>query len=184
MGSRRLAFALVVCGALVWVYGLTALCAYFFKPLFPKKGGAVVLIFLSAFMGSLYLLLLSFVSPLLVMETSFLILLTPLCCIGSGIGSRPVSPDPGDALFRVLQDALALGGVILALALIREPIGFASLSLPGGSRGVIEVFSAEGGDFFPVRIVSLSAGAFFLLGYGVALFHRFRDRDTRSGGDA
>ncbi|MDR3167534.1 MAG: hypothetical protein LBT93_06285 [Treponema sp.] len=182
MGSSRTAFALVVCGALLWVYGLSALGAYFFKPLFPRRGKIIILIFLSSFMASLYLLLLSLVNPLLVMGTSFLILLTPICCMGSGILFRLNSPDPAELLSRALLEALTLGGLILALALIREPIGFAALSLPGGIHGIIEIFNVEEGDFFPVRIISISAGGFFLLGYGLALFYRFRDQDTQAGG--
>ncbi|MDR2101420.1 MAG: hypothetical protein LBP43_02500 [Treponema sp.] len=194
MASNRVAFALVVCGALLWVYGLSALCACFFKPLFPKKGKIIILIFLSAFMANLYLLLLSLASPLLVLGTGFLILLTPICCIGSGVlfrpadlhpadfhpaDLRPADSHPAEFLSRALLEALTLGGLILALALIREPIGFAALSLPGGIRGIIEIYSAEGEGFFPVRIISVSAGGFFLLGYGVALFYRFRGQDPR-----
>jgi Na+-transporting NADH:ubiquinone oxidoreductase subunit NqrD len=182
LASNRVAYALVVCGALLWVYGLSALCACFFRPLFPKRGEKIILIFLSAFMGSLYLLLLSFINPMLVMGTTFVILLTPLCCIASGIVFPLTSSDPGEVFFRALLEALILGGLILALALIREPIGFASLSLPGGIRGIVEVFGAEGEGFFPVRVISVSAGAFFLLGYGVAFFRRFRGQDTPSEG--
>jgi hypothetical protein len=178
MASNRVAYALVVCGALFWVYGLSALSAFFFKPLFPKKGETIILVFLSAFAGSLYLLLLSLLNPLLAMGTSFVILFTPLCCIASGIGSPLTSSDPGEVLSRALLDALILGGLILALALIREPIGFAALSLPGGVRGIVEVFGAGEEGFFPVRIISVSAGVFFLLGYGVAVFYRFRAQDT------
>jgi hypothetical protein len=178
MASNRVAYALAVCGALLWVYGLSTLCACFFKPIFPKRGEKIILIFLSAFTGSLYLLLLFFMNPMLAMGTTFVILLTPLCCIASGIVFPLRSSDPGEVFFRALLEALILGGLILALALIREPIGFASLSLPGGIRGIVEVFGPEDEGFFPVRIVSVSAGAFFLLGYGIAFFYRFRGQDT------
>jgi hypothetical protein len=174
MASNRLAFALVVSGALVWVYVLSTCCAHFFKAWFPQRGKPIIMIFVSAFSGSLYLLLLFLISPILAMGTSFLILLTLPCCIGSGVVFRLVSADPVEALLRALWEALALGGLILALALIREPLGFAALSLPGGVRGIVEIFSAEGEGFFPIRIVSASSGALLLLGYGVALFHRWR----------
>jgi subtilisin family serine protease len=180
MASSRLAFALVVCGALVWVYGLSTGCAHFLKPWFPRRGKYITLIFLSAFSGSLYLLLLFLVNPMLAMGTAFLILLAPPCCIGSGVVFRFDSAEPAEALFRAFWEALALGGLILALALIREPLGFAALSLPGGVRGIVEIFNAEGEGFFPVRIISASSGGLLLLGYAAALFYRQRSRYVNS----
>jgi hypothetical protein len=180
MASNRFAFALVVSGALVWVYGLSACCAHFLKAWFPRRGKHIIMIFVSAFSCSLYLLLLFLINPVLAMGTAFLILFTLPCCTGSGIVVRFLSADPVEALLRALWEALTLGGLILALALIREPLGFASLSLPGGVRGIVEIFKAEGEGFFPVRIISMSSGGLLLLGYGIALFHRRRSRYIHS----
>jgi hypothetical protein len=140
------------------------------------------LIFFTALLGNIYLLLLFLISPLLAMGTSFLILLIPPCCIGSGILSRFDSLNPAEALVHTLLEALTLGGLIVALALIREPLGFAALSLPGRGEGIVEVFYAEGEGFFPVRILSASAGALLLLGYGVALFRHIGIKYVRFQG--
>ncbi|MDR2102682.1 MAG: hypothetical protein LBP42_01115 [Treponema sp.] len=177
--SNCLAFALVVCGALLWVYGLSVLGLRFLSPWFPQRGEKLILIFFTALLGNIYLLLLFLISPLLAMGTSLWILLIPPCCFGSGVLSRFSALDPAEALIRALLEALALGGLIIALALIREPLGFAALSLPGREGGIIEVFSAEKEGFFPVRIISVSAGAFLLLGYGVALFRHIGSQYVR-----
>jgi hypothetical protein len=173
MASSRTAFAFIALGVLVWVYGLTALVCCFARPFFPKKGKNLIVVFLSALFSSLYLLVLTLTSPFLAIETALIIALAPVSCIGSEVVDRVKAPA---RLLRVVFEALALGGLILALALIREPLGYGSLSLPGGTRGIIELFSGSGELFSPVRITSGAAGALLLLGYGIALFRHFRSR--------
>ncbi|MDR1108036.1 MAG: hypothetical protein LBL19_03270 [Spirochaetaceae bacterium] len=176
IASGRTAFALIALGALLWVYGMTVIGACLGKPVFPKKGKPILHIFLSALFGSFYLLILNFLNPLLAMECTLFIILAPVSCIGSEIIRRVESMEAEDALARALLEALVLGGVILALALIREPLGLGSLSIPGGTFGIIELFNYNTGGIVPLRIISSSTGAFLLLGYGTALFRFYRDR--------
>jgi hypothetical protein len=81
-----------------------------------------------------------------------------------------------EVLARSFSEAAALGVLIIGLSLIREPIGFAVLSFPGGAQGIMTPFSAVREGFFPIRIAASSAGALILLGDGIALFRRFRDQ--------
>jgi Na+-translocating ferredoxin:NAD+ oxidoreductase RnfE subunit len=180
MATSRLAFAITLTGALVWVNVLTVLIASFGRPLLPKKGQELIWVFLAGFSGSLYLLLVYAVSPFLAMEITFLISLVPLFCAGSGICSRVLSLEPEDAILRAFLEALALGGILIALALIREPLGFGSLSFPGGPQGMAVLVFSEGLNF-PVRIIAGASGGLLLLGYGLSLFRRFKAR--RSGGE-
>ncbi|GHV52494.1 hypothetical protein AGMMS49579_09860 [Spirochaetia bacterium] len=181
LSSSRFSFALVSAGSLLWVYCLTALVIYAARPIFPKNGRQGLYVFLSAIIGSLYLLLLWFISPLLVLDTFFFLILSPVCLIASGLLERlglennSEPPEIEAVLARSFFEAAALGVLSLALALIREPIGFAGLSFPGGAQGIVTLFSPEEEGFFPVRIVAASAGALMLLGYGIALFWRIRD---------
>jgi hypothetical protein len=173
MASCRLAFALAAAGALLWVYMLSAFAASAADVIFPKKGKSVVLLFLSSFIGSLYLLLLWFLSPLLGAQIMFITLLVPLVFTGSFAHKRA---NPGDALeaaAKACSEALTLGLLVVAFSLIREPLGSLSLSLPGGVQGIVRIFSFEDGNFLPVRVVSSSAGAFILLGYGMGIYYRF-----------
>ncbi|MDR3146076.1 MAG: hypothetical protein LBU21_07345 [Treponema sp.] len=185
MASSRTAFAFIALGVLVWVYGLTALVCCFARPFFPERGGNLIAVFLSALFGGLYLLVLTLTSPFLAIETALIIALAPVSCIGSEAVNRVKSMAPDEGLLRVVFEALTLGGIILALALIREPLSYGTLSLPGGRRGIIELFGTGGSDgsggalFSPIRIIGGTAGALLLLGYGIALFRRFRSRYTR-----
>jgi hypothetical protein len=177
MASSRLAFALTAGAAILWVYGLTVLAVFFAQPIYPKIGRKVVLLFLTTLMGSVFLFILWFISPLLAMGTAYIIILTPGYCMGSDLFSRLNSLGMEDMLLRVFLEAGSLGLLIIAGALIREPLGFMTLSLPGGSQGIIELFHVTtDNSFLPIKIMASSVGALLLLGYGVALFYFIRKR--------
>jgi hypothetical protein len=174
MASGRLAFALVCAGALLWVYCLSSLAAVPARKILPRQGKSLVLVFLASFAGSLYLLALWFANPILAMENFFIISLVPLMCAGSGIFERIDSMNLQEALLRSLGEALVLGGLIITFSLIREPLAYLSLSLPGGSLGIVKLFSAGTKNFLPIRFVTASAGALLLLGYGIGIYRYFR----------
>jgi hypothetical protein len=175
MASTRLAYALTVAGALFWVYGFSVPVFIVSKPVLPQKGLIAALAFLTSFTGSLYLFLLWFVNPILVLGSVFIILLVPGLCIASGIFERVKSYDIGEAVSLACREAAITALLIVGTALIREPIGYASLSIPGGVQGIIELFGAQDSSgFFPIRILAGSAGAFILMGYGLSVYARFR----------
>jgi Na+-transporting NADH:ubiquinone oxidoreductase subunit NqrD len=180
MATNRLAFALTVTGALVWTYGLTVLILGFAKPILPQKGREILWVFLTSFLGSLYLMFIYFVSPYLAMETTFIILLAPLYCIGSGICRRLEAHDPEESIPKAFLEALVLGEILVALALIREPLGFGTFSLPGGPQGIVTLISFESSLYFPVQVIAGSSGGLLLLGYGLTLFRRFKNRYSRA----
>jgi Na+-transporting NADH:ubiquinone oxidoreductase subunit NqrD len=182
IATSRLAFAVGAAGALVWVYTLTALVLTFAKPILPKRGLLVLQLFLAAFWGSLYILIFNCINPFLGMETTFLLLLCPLSCVGSGICRRIEGLARRDSILKAFLEALTLGGVLAALALIREPLGFGSLTLPGGPKGLATLFvfeSAGSPAYLPARIIAGAAGGLLLLGYVLALFRRFKRRFAR-----
>jgi hypothetical protein len=96
--------------------------------------------------------------------------------MGSGIFNRVKSYDLGEAVTLSCREAGIISLLIVGFALIREPVGFAALSLPGGAQGFIELFSAGSpGGFFPIRVISSSAGALIILGYGLSVYAYFRN---------
>jgi Na+-transporting NADH:ubiquinone oxidoreductase subunit NqrD len=182
IATSRLAFAVAGAGALVWVYTLTALVLGLAKPILPKRGIPVLQFFLPAFWGSLYILIFHCINPFLGMETTFLLLLCPLSCVGSGICRRIEGLAHRDSILRAFLEALSLGGVLVALALIREPLGFGSLTLPGGPQGLAVLFAPESplsAAYYPAQIIAGASGGLLLLGYVLALFRRFKRRFAR-----
>ena len=176
--SSRFSFALICAGALLWVYGLTALVFSGAKPIMPARGKKIILLFISTFLCGIYMLLTGLLNPLLVMGTGFSLLLIPPCCLGSGFFEASESVDIIDVFSRSLLEAIVLALIIIALALIREPLGMGTLSVPGGPQGIIELFAgSDPGLIIPVRVLSTSAGGLLLFGYGVALYRYFREQN-------
>jgi hypothetical protein len=178
LASGRLSFALVCALALLWVYILTGLALWI--PSLPRRG--IVRPFLASFIAGLYILFLFLISPILAMDTLFFLILCPLCCVSSGVLDRLEHLDMGEALTQSGREALALAALILGLALIREPLGYGCLSLPGIQLGIVRFIEFPQGAWLPVRIVASSSGALLLLGYGLALFRRFGGRNPESAG--
>jgi hypothetical protein len=168
-----LAYALTVSIGLLWLYLLTGLSLWFARHILPERGGSLVILAISCFIGAMYLWVHLLINPFLGMECFFPILLGPLIYTGSGTAERIRTMDLGDRLAASFFDALVYCGLSIALALIREPLGFLSLSFPGGSRGMIFFFAGKTSLLYPV---SLSSGAFLLLGYGIVLYNVLRGR--------
>lgn len=177
MASSRFAFALVCAAALIWVYGLTALIFSSARKIMPSRGRMVILLFLSAFICGIFMLVASLFNPLLILGTSFFLFLVPPCCLGSGYFEAAGSEETIGAVSRALFEAITLSAIILALALIREPLGMGTLSLPGGAQGMVELFnSRETDEFVFARIFSVSSGGLLLLGYVTAMYRYFRGK--------
>ncbi|MDR1901605.1 MAG: hypothetical protein LBQ88_04895 [Treponema sp.] len=175
MASARLSYAVTVAGALFWVYDFSMLIFIVSKPVLPQKGLSPILMFLTSLLGSFYLFLLWFMNPILVLGTVYIILLVPGCCIASGIFERAKFYDMGEAVSLACREAGIIALLIVGMALIREPIGCAALSLPGGVQGIMEIFGAkDAAVFFPIRIIAGSAGALILMGYGLSIYAHFR----------
>jgi hypothetical protein len=177
VASDRLAHAITVFGALIWVYCLSSLTARVAAIFFPRQGRTMLLAFLCSFFVALYLLLLWILSPLCALETFFVISLIPLSCMTSGVFVRLETLSIADTFSSSASEALILGALMVIFALIREPVGYLSLSLPGGSRGMILLLSSTTESFLPIRLIVSSCGALLLLGYALQLYRYFREKD-------
>jgi hypothetical protein len=174
MASDRLAHAITVAGALVWVYCLSSLTAHIGAPVFPRQGKTTLLAFLTSFFAGIYLVLLWMLSPLCAIESFFVISLIPMFCMVSGIFKQLETLSLEDTFFDSFSEALILGTLVIIFSLIREPFGFLSLSLPGGTQGIVLLFSFKTESFLPIRLIASSAGALLLLGYFLGLYRYFR----------
>ena len=173
MASSRLAFALITLGALVWVYGLSIPLVFITQKFFPQRMKTIVSLFLTSFIAGLFLFLLFLLSPLLAMRIQYLIILVPVVCVGSNLPKSFHKMLRKEVCVRALFEAFGLGLLIVAVALVREPLGYMTLSLPGGTWGIIEL-GYDWNFIIPIQVVSSSAGVLILLGYATALFQSIR----------
>jgi len=185
MASSRLSWAITVAGSLFWVYGLTTLIFVSFlssnkikNKFFPVAGRVTLFTCIAAFFGSLYLLLFWLLCPFAALENFLLILLVPLFCSGSGIIEKILTqPEKhqSDVLENVtdaISQAATLAGLIVAFSILREPLAYCSLSLPGSFAGMVTIMYFKAGTFLPIGILSSSSGALLLLGFIISLYQQ------------
>ena len=184
VASNRLSFAFVCSGALIWVFGLTVLVYSFAKPILPSRGKMVILLFMSSFFCGIFVIITSLLNPLLILGTAFFLVLVPPWCMSTGFFETVESLDPFDAISRAVFEAAVFSGVIIALSLVREPIGMGTISIPGSVYGIVEIYKGQNTEsILPGRILSISAGGLMLLGYVIALYRYFKNRSGNVSGD-
>ncbi|MDR2923742.1 MAG: hypothetical protein LBU85_10450 [Treponema sp.] len=170
IASGRFSHAITVAGALIWVFGLTTLVIYTASKIFPRYGRTPLIFFLASFLAAAYLFILWLLSPLCALEIFFAVSLVPVFYMMSGVSKRLDALSAADSFFSSSFEAFSLGVLILAFALIREPAGFVSLSLPGGAQGSVMLFSFRVESFVPIQLLASSGGALLLLGYFWGLY--------------
>ena len=183
MASDRLAHAVIVTVAMVWVFCFTSLIAFVSVRIFPLRGRTALLTFIGSFFTGIFLLLLWLFSPLCAMETFFTVSIVPLLCMGSGVYKESEAGDAMDIMYASAQEALSIGVPIMIFSLIREPVGYAALSLPGGSQGMVFLFSYDTESLLPIRLVTSSSGTLLLLGYFGGLYRKVRASRQLQGGE-
>jgi hypothetical protein len=167
--TGRLSAALCTAGALLWVYGISALAFNAAKPLLPRNGQSVVIVFLTGLIASFFLLFLFLTNPFLALSMELIIGIIPVLCADSAICTRFSAMSLKSAVARALSEALLLSLLLVALSLFREPLGHASLSLPGGEKNIVKFFGAEGHSRLSILFLAVPAGALILLGFMTAL---------------
>jgi hypothetical protein len=176
IASGRIAFALICALALVWVYIFVMAAAKLGGAYFPQWGRNAVLLFLSSLASGIFQLLLGIFNPVLAIESSLFVFLVPVVFMASGLWKRVLEYEMPEVLSQALSEALILGVLILGFSLIREPLGFGSLSFPGFD--IIHFVKTE-----PIGFLQASSGALVILGYCIALYRHFRNQVTNSEDD-
>jgi Na+-transporting NADH:ubiquinone oxidoreductase subunit NqrD len=165
ISTSRLAFALISALSIAWVYVFSVMIIHYTKKFFPKKEyGTILMLFIFSFTGSLYFFIIQLLNPMLAMETMLLIMLAPVICFTSKICLRIEDRPFSRAFLTAIFEAVNIGLFLVFLSVLREPLGYGTLSLPGGNGGIKELFHLEGG-VFPIELIACSSGALFLSGY-------------------
>jgi hypothetical protein len=173
VATGRLAYALTVGLALVFVYLCSIVSLWAGLPLVSDRIRGGIAVILSSLFAAVYLLVLSLISPLLVQEVSFFVLLAPIVFIASGIVDRSIKDEVGAAVGRASIESGSILALLVAFALVREPLGYGSLSVPG-SDGIIVVLGSGTAPVLAVRAVASSVGGLILTAYAVFAFRKLR----------
>jgi hypothetical protein len=173
IAGSRLSYAISASAALLWVFVFSA-----FVNTASNVRNKMLNVMLSSFAGSLYFFLLYLLNPLFAVETTLVYALVPVFFIGSKFCSSLENSSADEVFQQALYEPLSLAGLTLGFSFVREPLGFATLSIPGGKRGIIELFNTQG-QSYPVQLISSSTGAFFLLACIIVVF-RYIDKRRKS----
>ena len=186
MASARLSWALIVAGSLFWVYGLTSISFYYLLSVigskyFPLKGRRILFTSLASFWGSIYLFLFWLICPLAALEMFLILMLVPLFCAASFAEEKEITEKPSvnviENVYDFVAKAAVLSGLLVIFSIVREPLAYCSLSLPGSYQGMVIFISFKPNLFFPVGIFAPSAGALLLLGFIISLFQYVKEKN-------
>lgn len=179
IASGRTAFALLGALAAVWTFVATVLTARSAAAVLPRFGRYFILTLLSCFYTAFFHLILSILSPVMAAEAALLLFLLPALFMSSGLWRRVESSPLDVAVRRSLAESLVIGSITVALALVREPFGFGSISVPG-PRGITELLGSPFAAESAMRFVASSSGALVILGYLAALFRSLKGLHVRA----
>jgi hypothetical protein len=165
IAGSRFSYAIVAAGEIIWVSIISAFMNISPHGLRSKTKIRMLNVLISSFSGSLYLFLLYLLNPLLAMESCLICMLVPVFYVGSNFCISLENSSVDEIFQESLFELMALGGLTLVFSLVREPLGFATLTVPDGKRGIMELFNTEGLYPYPIQLISSSTGALFLLAY-------------------
>jgi hypothetical protein len=181
IASARLAYALIAALAILWVYITAILVTNSARKFFPKIFNKLLYAALFAVLGLLFYLLVDIFNPFLAAELLLLLMLPPILVFSSDICARTEYDTLDEALYKAIYEALLIGVFIVALSLVREPLGYGSLSVPGSDYAVYELFNLDSIYPLPVQIISSSAGALLILGYIFIVFRMIAAHPEKAG---
>ncbi len=182
VSSGRLAYALVTGTALVFVYLCSIFTLWAARSLVSIRMRGAISVILSSFFAAAYLLVLSLASPLMAEQCGFFLALCPIVFVASGVVDRSARDSVGEAAARATLESASILALIIGFALIREPLGYGSLSLPL-KDGLAIVLGTGGPSPFVLRTVSSTIGGLILTAYVVFAFRKLRSRDADEGAE-
>jgi hypothetical protein len=132
--SSRLSYSAAVLVLLAGIYGITLTVIRFGKIIIPEKYRTSIIILILTFISSLFYLVMNMINPVSALELYVMVFLVPITFLSSQIVKRSDALSHGEAIVLGIKEALILGGTIIVVALIREPLAYGTLSLPFGGK--------------------------------------------------
>ncbi len=166
--SGRLSFSTAVSLIFAGIYAVTLLVMLFGKPIIPEKYETAIMIMTLTFISSLFYLILSMINPVSALKLYFIIFLIPVTFLSSRIEKRVNRLSPVEGIVLGLKEALGFGLIIIAISLIREPLGYGTLSVPFTGR-TVNLFSDAISEKFVLQVFAAPLGGFILTASLIAL---------------
>jgi hypothetical protein len=196
--SSRLSYAIIASLIVIFVY-VFSVCVYFgivkwMAAISLKRGEEFsilphtnnadnasklyISVLISTFASGLFYIIFRIINPLLAIETQAFFVFIPIIFCAQDVMSRLSELPFPQNLSKCLKESVCICFVLIVLSFFREPLGYGTLSIPGSKAGIIELFNGGKISNFSIEIMSLSSGAFILLGL---IFAFFKLIDRRKG---
>ncbi len=166
--SSRLSFSITVSLLLVGIYAVTLLVIQVCKSIIPEKFKTVIVIMAVTFISSLLYLLITLISPVSALELYFMVFLIPVTFLSSNIVKRVERLSQAEGILQGIKEALTLGLIIIAVSLIREPLGYGTLSIPIMDR-TVNLLPDAIRDRVAFQVFAASPGVFIIVAYLIGL---------------
>jgi hypothetical protein len=157
--SARLSTSIIVFFLLTIIYTITLSIVHAGKSIIPAKYKTAIVIMIVTFISSLLYFFIVLIDPISSMELYFIVFLIPITFLSSHLETKTSYLSAGEEILLGAKQASILGGIIIAISMIREPLGYGTLSLPFSNKSlyllpesiqeqaVLQVFSAPIGGF-------------------------------------
>lgn len=173
--SDRLSHALIVSLSAILAYSLSPLLSGLGERSVPARARTFVRVVTVSAVGAIVARLATLAWPVTAVSLSLYLGAVPVCILASRILTGGENRSPLRSAAEAAQEALVLAVLTVALALVREPLGYGVLSLPSHD-GYFLIFRSERLQSVAARAVSATAGAIILLSYVLALHRSVRFR--------
>ena len=181
IASGRLSFALITLFLLVCIYAFSLSVIQLAKSYIPVKFKTAIVIMIAVFAASISYFFLSLINPVSGLMFNFMVFLIPLSFLSSNIVKRVEKFMPGESILQGVKEALALGIILVAISLIREPLGYGTLSFPF-QENMVNLFPDGTRERLTLRGFTISAGVFFLIACMIAIIrvasHQKMEKDN------
>jgi len=167
--SSRLSIAIMCSAALFCVYIQSSVTILVTTRFIPTTFKLYIHVLICSFWALAYGLVEYLFSPVLFYETQFPLVFTAVLYMISGLGQSIEVDRISNAMKKTVVQAMVVGFIILTFALIREPFGFGSLSLPTRD-GISEILTSELSADLAFRSIATTSGGLILLGFVIGFY--------------
>jgi hypothetical protein len=170
--SGRFSHSIVVFLFLAGIYTITLSIIHLGKPIIPERYRTALIIMIVTFISSLFYLMINLINPVSALELYLIIFLIPITFLSSELNKNSENQSPNEEIIFGIKQALILGGIIILIALVREPLGYGTLSIPFIGK-TINLLPDSIKELVVLQIFAAPLGAFILTACLIALIRLF-----------
>jgi hypothetical protein len=165
LSTLRTAYAVTTVAALFFVVFCSLIVLHALKKLLPRGSKKIITVFVQSFFLSVFIFILFESNPFLAQNLILPLAFLPVFCASSSVFNNLTNFSVKDMSLRALTEAVLWSVLLIVMAIVREALGFATVSVPGGAEGITVFFQTENPNPYPPRFFLSSAAVFILFAF-------------------